>query len=721
MHMKLPSCIALLALTTLQAVAQDPCAVFVQAVARRDVIQAGALQAVGATARCKGRPYILALAEYMAATAQYETAALLTEALLPIPGDSAHHYLSQRIQWLNQVAAEPLPVHLAHPRYEGSHSAVGVAMVPPYGAVWVEALPATIYMPKRSPATTAFKLRTVQTPGTPAIQSQRTLDRMARKLATHGYHAVGTATTMPDGKVAITATQNPHFGVPKPTIVLFAASGRYIGEAPFCRKAETCLGPAYNPADGTLVYASDREGGCGGIDLWAIPYLEGKWGSPTNMGCRINSVWDDINPTLHGDSIFFASNRPDMGFGGFDLYASHTIHHQPVNLRSPINSWWDEWVYFRTDGPKDYFTSRRTGTTKPYTAELLDKKIFFSSIHGVIADTTLQAGAKVVLIDAQGYEVQRTTAAMDGSFTFTHVKGQESYTIDFPGAALSSGSSLALYNHEGTLLEEVTSGDGKSFRLELLAPLDYFMTQVANRDESKIAINLLGRYAPNKQDTLAEVTIVLQDFDGQTIATTRTDPEGYFAFNMVKPDVAYTLISEVQNPKSTVYIMNTRGDVIQTVKPGNAGEFVYVRIQSDEEIITFTNERNQKVRIKANEYFDLGVTYFERGSARLLPVAIPELDRLALVLLANPTLGLVLEGHTDAIGDNARNQWLSEQRIEAVINYLILSGVHASRMKGVGYGETRPINHCVDGVACSEAEHAVNRRTEARIIRIPYD
>jgi hypothetical protein len=43
-------------------------------------------------------------------------------------------------------------------------------------------------------------------------------------------------------------------------------------------------------------------------------------------------------------------------------------------------------------------------------------------------------------------------------------------------------------------------------------------------------------------------------------------------------------------------------------------------------------------------------------------------------------------------------------------------GVNKKRLKAVGYGETQPINKCIDNVPCSEEEHQRNRRTEFRVI-----
>ncbi|MZQ50466.1 MAG: hypothetical protein GT598_15820 [Bacteroidales bacterium] len=74
-----------------------------------------------------------------------------------------------------------------------------------------------------------------------------------------------------------------------------------------------------------MVFASDREGGFGGFDLYYSRFENGAWSAPVNFGPEINSSWDEYRPILGGDENFtnmfllFSSNRPG-GKGGFDLY-----------------------------------------------------------------------------------------------------------------------------------------------------------------------------------------------------------------------------------------------------------------------------------------------------------------------------------------------------------------------------------------------------------------
>ena len=87
----------------------------------------------------------------------------------------------------------------------------------------------------------------------------------------------------------------------------------------------------------------------------------------------------------------------------------------------------------------------------------------------------------------------------------------------------------------------------------------------------------------------------------------------------------------------------------------------------------------------------LGDVVFEAGKASLQPSAMTAIDRLAQLLSVYPERSIRIEGHTDAVGDDAANQELSLRRAAAVRDALLARGVDASRIEAVGYGATRPI------------------------------
>ncbi|MET1415353.1 OmpA family protein [Roseibium sp. HPY-6] len=101
---------------------------------------------------------------------------------------------------------------------------------------------------------------------------------------------------------------------------------------------------------------------------------------------------------------------------------------------------------------------------------------------------------------------------------------------------------------------------------------------------------------------------------------------------------------------------------------------------------------------------------FENASARLSPAARANLKEFAKGI-ADPELAnavFVIEGHTDGIGSLNYNQRLSEDRAQAVSEYLVSLGVERKRLKTVAYGETRP--------KVADVNDPANRRVESKLV-----
>ncbi len=99
--------------------------------------------------------------------------------------------------------------------------------------------------------------------------------------------------------------------------------------------------------------------------------------------------------------------------------------------------------------------------------------------------------------------------------------------------------------------------------------------------------------------------------------------------------------------------------------------------------------------------------FFATGSAKLLPKSYKALDEAIKLLKEDETLMVDVDGHTDNTGDEAKNQVLSESRATSVVNYLVSKGIAESRLKGTGYGSSKPV-----GDNKTAAGKAQNRRTE---------
>ena len=109
--------------------------------------------------------------------------------------------------------------------------------------------------------------------------------------------------------------------------------------------------------------------------------------------------------------------------------------------------------------------------------------------------------------------------------------------------------------------------------------------------------------------------------------------------------------------------------------------------------------------------------YYDYDKWDIRADAKPNLDSLVSILIQNPLIEIELGSHTDSRWSVDYNQDLSQKRAESVVNYLISKGISKSRLVAKGYGESKPINKCIDGVTCTEEEYQQNRRTTFKIIK----
>lgn len=103
---------------------------------------------------------------------------------------------------------------------------------------------------------------------------------------------------------------------------------------------------------------------------------------------------------------------------------------------------------------------------------------------------------------------------------------------------------------------------------------------------------------------------------------------------------------------------------------------------------------------------------FESGTSKLSPEAQGEVDNLAALLKAYPSVKLEINGYTDNTGDAEANKILSEARAASVMGRLIADGISAQRLKAFGFGQ----EHAIADNATEEGR-VKNRRIELKIVQ----
>lgn len=116
--------------------------------------------------------------------------------------------------------------------------------------------------------------------------------------------------------------------------------------------------------------------------------------------------------------------------------------------------------------------------------------------------------------------------------------------------------------------------------------------------------------------------------------------------------------------------------------------------------------------IESGQKMTLNSVYFEQSKYDLLPNSYNELNQIVQTMKENPSMEILLEGHTDNQGDWNENLLLSKQRVEEVKKYLVVQGIARTRIQVQGFGSTRPL-----ASNNSEEKRKLNRRVEFTIIK----
>lgn len=120
-------------------------------------------------------------------------------------------------------------------------------------------------------------------------------------------------------------------------------------------------------ADGKYLYfASDREGGQGGMDIYVSEFLAGKWGEPLNLGPNINTPGNDVFPFVHDDGTLYFASDGWGGFGGLDIFSAKKEDKQgwslATNMGQPYNSRKDDFGFvLNVLGTEGFLNSSRQG------------------------------------------------------------------------------------------------------------------------------------------------------------------------------------------------------------------------------------------------------------------------------------------------------------------------------------------------------------------------
>jgi outer membrane protein OmpA-like peptidoglycan-associated protein len=402
------------------------------------------------------------------------------------------------------------------------------------------------------------------------------------------------------------------------------------------------------------------------------------WGKPERLNHNINTSYHEnsCSVTPDGKTLYFVSDKPDESFGGHDIYMSKLDDKgrwgKAVNLGGVINTEYDELsVFIHPDGKTLYFSSKGHKTMGGFD--------IFKSVYNEKTNTWSTP-------ENIGYPVNSPDD-----------------DIDF---VLSASGKHGYYS---------------SFKKDGMGEKDIYM------------ITFLGAEKPPVMSTEDNLLASLSAPVKETVILNKVDinaPQLTILKGMI-----FDELSKKPLEANIDLIDNSKNEVIATFKSNSStGRYlvslpcgknygIAVRVDnylfhSENFDIPLTNGYQEVVKdipmknisvgskiILKNIFFD-----FDKSTLRQ-PESTNELDRLIKLLNDVPTMKIEISGHTDSKGSDSYNLTLSQNRAQAVVDYLAAHGIDKGRLKATGYGETKPID-----TNDTDEGRQNNRRTEFEIL-----
>ncbi|ALW84797.1 hypothetical protein AUC43_06680 [Hymenobacter sedentarius] len=411
--------------------------------------------------------------------------------------------------------------------------------------------------------------------------------------------------------------------------------------------------------------------GTNGGDLLEANLGGSAWGKPKQLGSRINSRSHETSASYSPDGrfLYFVSDRAEGGLGGSDIYKVELeSRNAPVNLGSAINTaYGEEGVFMAPDGKTMYFSSEGHNSMGGYD-------IFKSVFENGKWSTPENLGWPINTPD-------------DDVFFVTSASGRHGYySSDRPGGL--GAKDIYRITFLGPEKQPVLSEEDQLLASRL-APMKQTVLAPAVAVATAQVTILKGTVTDDATKQPLEASIDLIDnTNGQTIANFRSNStSGRYLVSL---------------PSGTNYgiVVRQDGYLFHSENFDLPAGAAYAEVVKDIPL----------KRLEVGTTIVLRNIFFDTGKAALRPESTAELERLQKLLTDTPALKLEMSGHTDDVGEAAKNQDLSQRRAQAVVAYLTQHGIAAARLTAAGYGETRPV-----APNTSKASRQLNRRTEFKV------
>lgn len=337
------------------------------------------------------------------------------------------------------------------------------------------------------------------------------------------------------------------------------------------------------------------------------------------------------------------------------------------------------------------------------------------------------ANKKVVIKNEFGDIVEETTTNEFGAFAFRNLPLDQNYSLSIVDDDLPLDTKIILTNKSGKEVKIARSDAKGGFKFSLLS-VDKSAIADLSVDDKDLVMALNGYLYDQDKKAIGNAKVTIFD-KAEVIENLITDEKGKFAFKNLGADKNYLFSIDDSDPRFTnvtkIYIADSRGRIYREIKRNSNGKFQFDLLDIDKsamggysvddpwlEVLNMKNKQKQEaITIIESLYYAYGDFKIDASGQNIL-------DKVITVLNSNKNLNIELSSHTDSRSSDGFNLALSQKRAKAAVDYIISKGINKSRLKAVGYGESRLLNNCKNDAPCSEEEHAKNRRTEFKIVEI---
>jgi outer membrane protein OmpA-like peptidoglycan-associated protein/tetratricopeptide (TPR) repeat protein len=433
-------------------------------------------------------------------------------------------------------------------------------------------------------------------------------------------------------------------------------------------------------------------------DFYYSRQKNGNWDLAKEMEGNVNTEQNEAaqNISQDGQWLVFTADNQRGSFGGFDLYISYFTPKgwsEAFNLGGTINSdQWDSQPCLSPDKKDLYFASRRFGGyggSDIYVSHMQPNGKWGKPENlGPLINSTADEQCPFIHADNQ-------TLYFTSSFWPGYGDDDIFYVRKGAGGEWSKpvnlGYPINTINREGTLF---IAADGKTA---------YY---ASDRSDSKGGTDIYSFELREDVRPYKTLWVKGQVFDK---TTTKGLPSSVELIDLSTKQ----LISKIQTDEDGHYLVTLPVGKDYAFNVNRKGYLFYSdNFSLSKNSPDSSYEKNIPLQpLEVNAAIVLNNVFFDVNKFELKPESQVELDNLVQLLKDNPTIKILIAGHTDNVGKPADNLALSNNRAKAVVTYLISKGIATTRLSSKGFGETQPVadNKTEDG-------RARNRRTEVKVV-----